>query len=60
MGRCLDEVLGQEVQVRVQVLEHGPQQAHFCSLRWVQQKMISVGMKLGSPTYAHLPQIPLQ
>lgn len=55
LGRCL-EGLGQELHVP----EQEQQQLPLHSLRWAQQKMISVGMKLHSPTCAHLPQTPLQ
>lgn len=60
LGRCL-EGLGQELHVpELHVLEQEQQQLPLHSLRWAQQKMISVGMKLHSPTCAHLPQTPLQ
>lgn len=56
LGQYLREELGQELQV----LEQIQQLLHLHSLMSSQQQLISVGMKLHSPTCARLPQTPLQ
>lgn len=61
--QVLEQVLELEldqVQEQEQEQELGPQCPHFHSLRPVQQKMFSDGMRLHSRTCEHLPQTPLQ